>query len=109
MIKIQLTFFQKENKYKPISTLLEVESMDYYTSHKVELQRRALLNIAHQRKTTPKELIDQGYTKIKVREYDIEKIKEQQECQHKVNLIKYIERKRKEKNIKAWQSQTNVL
>lgn len=100
-MKIQLTFFQKENKYKPVSTLLEVESMEYYEQHKAETQRRALLNIAHQRKTTPKELINQGYTKIKVREYDIEKIKEQQEYQHKVNLIKYIERKRKEKNTKA--------
>ena len=109
MIKIQLTFFQKENKYKPISTLLDVESMDYYTSHKVELQKRALLNIAHQRKTTPQELLKQGYTKIKVREYDLEKIKAQQEYQHKVNLIKYIERKRKENEQKAWQSQANVL
>ena len=100
-MKIQVTFFQKENKYKPISIVLDVESMDYYTSHKVELQRRALLNIAHQRKTTPKELINQGYIKIKVREYDKEKIKEQQEHQHKVNLIKYIERKRKENEQKA--------
>ena len=101
MMKIQITFFQKDNKYKPVSTLLEVESMEYYEQHKAETQKRALLNIAHQRKTTPKELIDQGYTKIKVREYDIEKIKAQQEYQHKVNLIKYIERKRKEKNTKA--------
>ena len=100
-MKIQVTFFQKENKYKPISIVLDIESMGYYTSHKVELQRRALLNIAHQRKTTPKELINQGYTKIKVREYDKEKIKEQQEYQHKVNLIKYIERKRKENEQKA--------
>ena len=100
-MKIQVTFFQKENKYKPISIVLDVESMNYYTSHKVELQRRALLNIAHQRKTTPKELINQGYIKIKVREYDKEKIKEQQEYQHKVNLIKYIERKRKENEQKA--------
>lgn len=108
-MKIQVTFFQKENKYKPISIVLDVESMDYYTSHKVELQRRALLNIAHQRKTTPKELINQGYIKIKVREYDKEKIKEQQEYQHKVNLIKYIERKRKENEQKAWQQKPFVI
>ena len=30
MIKIQITLFDKENKYKPISTLIDVESlMDY--------------------------------------------------------------------------------
>lgn len=52
MMKIQITFFQKDNKYKPVSTLLEVESMEYYEQHKAETQRRALLNIAHNRKTT---------------------------------------------------------
>ena len=55
MMKIQITFFQKDNKYKPVSTLLEVESMEYYEQHKAETQRRALLNIAHNRKTTPQE------------------------------------------------------
>ena len=109
MMKIQITFFQKDNKYKPVSTLLEVESMEYYEQHKAETQTRALLNIAHNRKTTPQELLKQGYTKIKVREYDLEKIKAQQEYQHKVNLIKYIERKRKENEQKAWQPKPFVI
>ena len=30
MIKMQLTMFDKEGHYKPISTIVEVESMDYY-------------------------------------------------------------------------------
>lgn len=96
MIKIQVTLFHKENKYKPISTIITVDSMEYYNNHKQEEQKRALLNIAHQRKMEPKEILALGYTKIKVREYDIEKIKEQQEQQYKINLIKYIERKRKD-------------
>ena len=100
-MKIQITLFHKDNKYKPMSTILEVESMEYYEEHKAELQKKAMLNIAHNRKTTPQELLKQGYTKVKVREYDIKKIKAQQEYQHKVNLIKYIERKRKENEQKA--------
>ena len=96
MIKLQITFFQKENKYKPISTILEIDSLKYYENHKAEIQKRALMNIAHNRKTTPNVLIQQGYTKIKTREYNIEEIKKQQEFKHRVNLLKYIDKKRKE-------------
>ncbi len=96
MIKLQVTFFQKENKYKPISTIVEIDSLEYYENNKAEVQKRALLNIAHNRRTTPNNLIQQGYTKIKTREYNIEEIKKQQEFKHRVNLLKYIDKKRKE-------------
>lgn len=96
-MKIQVTLFHNEGKYRPMSTLIEVESMQEYEQHKAEQQKRALMNIAHQRHTTPNDLIKQGFTKVKVREYNIEKIKEQQEFKHKVNLIKYYEKKRKER------------
>lgn len=96
-MKIQVTLYHKDNTYKPMSTLIEVESMEYYEQHKAELQKKALQNIGHQRYLTPSEIISRGFTKVKVREYDTEKIKAQQEYQHKVNLIKYMERKRKEK------------
>lgn len=96
-MKLQVTVFHNEGKYKPMSTILEVESMQEYENNKSEIQKRALLNIGHYRHLTPQEIIKNGYTKIKVREYDLEKIKAQQEQQHKVNLIKYIERKRKER------------
>ena len=96
MIKLQVTFFQKENKYKPISTIVEIDSLEYYNNNKAEVQKRALMNIAHNRKTTPNDLIQQGYTKIKTREYNIEEIKKQQEFKHRVNLLKYIDKKRKE-------------
>lgn len=96
-MKLQVTVFHNEGKYKPMSTLLEVDSMQEYENNKAEMQKRALLNIGHYRHLTPQEIIKNGYTKIKVREYNLEKIKAQQEQQHKINLIKYIERKRKEK------------
>ena len=108
-MKIQITLFHKDNKYKPMSTILEVESMEYYEEHKAELQKKAMLNIGHQRYLTPQEIIKNGFTNVKVREYDIDKIKAQQEFQHKVNLIKYLERKRKEKEQKAWQVKPFVI
>lgn len=96
-MKLQVTLFDKNKHYKPVSTIVEIENMKYYEMHKAEVQKRAMMNIAHQRKMLPQELLKQGYTQVKVREYDIEKIKAQQEQQHRINLIKYIERKRKEK------------
>ena len=96
-MKLQVTFFHNEGKYKPVSTIIEVESIEQYEQHKAQEQKRALMNIAHYRHTTPQDLIKEGYTKVKTREYDIDKIKEQQKFQHKVNLLKYYARKRAEK------------
>ncbi len=96
-MKLQVTFFHNENKYKPMSTILEIENMQEYNDNKAEIQKKALLTIGHYRHQTPQEIIKNGYTKVKIREYDIEKIKAQQEQQHRVNLLKYIERKRKER------------
>ncbi len=93
-----MTVFHKDNKYKPLSTILEVDSMQYYNTHKAEVQRKALANIGHFRHLTPQELIKQGYTKIKTREYDLNKIQEQQELKHRINLIKYVEKQRQNKS-----------
>lgn len=102
-MKLQVTLFDKNKKYKPMSTIVEIESMEYYEQNKGEVQKRALLNIAHQRRTLPQEIMKQGFTQIKVREYNIEKIKEQQEYKHRLNLIKKIAREREEKKTsKEW-------
>lgn len=97
MIELQVTLIQREGKYRPMSTLVKIDSIEYYKEHKKEVQKRAIENICHQRMTDWKTLQKQGYTQVKVREYDREKIKAQQEQQHTLNLLKYIDRKRKEK------------
>lgn len=74
MIKMQLTIFDKEGHYKPISTVVEVESVDYYKENKSKVQSIAIQNICHNRCISFKELQKQGYTVIKAREYDFEKI-----------------------------------
>ena len=96
-MKLQVTFFHNEGKYKPVSTIIEVESIEQYEQHKAQEQKKALMNIAHYKYTTPQDLIREGYTKVKIREYDIDKIKKQQDFQHRVNLLKYYARKRAEK------------
>lgn len=76
MIKMQLTIFDKEGHYKPISTIVEVESVEYYKENKRKVQSIAIQNICHSRCISFKELQKQGYTVIKAREYDKEKIAE---------------------------------
>ena len=100
MIDLQITFFHNENKYKPISTIIKVESLEEYKKDKRKQQIRALENIAHYRKTTPRDLVKQGFTQIKVREYNKQQIQEQKELQHKINLLKKIAREREEKKKK---------
>ena len=73
-MKLQVTLFATNGKYKPISTLINVESMEDYEQNKRKYQEKAILNICHNRRTTWKELQDDSYTKIKVREYDKDKI-----------------------------------
>ena len=87
-IIIQITIFDVTNKYKPISTLIEVESIDYYRQHKEECKRKAYQKICDQRGLTGKELVKMGYRKTAVRNYTL--YKQIQEGRK--------ERKRKEKH-----------
>lgn len=74
VMKLQVTLFATNGKYRPISTIINVESMEDYNEHKREYQKKAILNICHNRRTTWEDLQKDSYTKIKVREYDKDKI-----------------------------------
>lgn len=74
MINLQCTLFSTTGKYKPMSTIVKVESVAYYNAHKLEVQTRAIQNICAQRNTEWWCLKRDGFTKIKVRVYDKEKI-----------------------------------
>jgi hypothetical protein len=73
-MQIQITLFATNGKYRPISTILEIESMKEYCRHKALYQKKAILNICRTRKTTWKILQSYSYTSFKVREYNPEKI-----------------------------------
>lgn len=74
MIKLQVTLFCESGKYKPISTIVNIESMEYYKENKKQVQQKAIENICHKHYTSWNDLKNNGFTKVKVREYDIEKI-----------------------------------
>ena len=48
-IVIQITLFDVTGKYKPISTLIEVESIDYYKEHSKEVKQKAIQKICNKR------------------------------------------------------------
>ncbi len=70
-IIIQITLFDVNGKYKPVSTLLEVESVAWYKEHGKECRQKAIQKICLQRNWTGKELLGFGYKKIKVRNYTL--------------------------------------
>ena len=70
-ITLQVTLFDVTGKYKPISTLIEVESVEYYKEHSKEVKQKAIQKICNQRYLSGKELVKLGYKKIKVRNYTL--------------------------------------
>lgn len=78
-ITLQVTLFDKNNKYKPMSTLINVESIEEYKKNSTKYKMQAVQKICNKRYLTGKELQDMGYSIIKVRNYTLlQKIKEQE-------------------------------
>lgn len=89
-ITLQVTLFDKNNKYKPMSTLINVESIEEYKKNSTKYKMQAVQKICNKRYLTGKELQDMGYSIIKVRNYTLlQKIKEQEK-------EKKIDKKKKE-------------
>ena len=70
-ITLQFTLFDSTGKYKPISTLIKVESIKWFKEHYEECKMKAIQQICNQRRLSGKELAKLGYTKLKVRNYDL--------------------------------------
>lgn len=68
---IQITLFDVNNKYKPVSTIIEVESVDWFREHVKECKLTAIKKICLQRGWTGKQLLELGYKKIKARNYTL--------------------------------------
>lgn len=70
-ITLQITLFDSTGKYKPLSTLINVESVEYFKAHSTEIKTQAIQKICNQRYLSGKELAKLGYTTIKVRNYTL--------------------------------------
>lgn len=73
MITLQVTLFDVKNEFKPISTLIEVESVEEYKKNPTFYKMKAVQKICNKRYISGKELQKMGYTRIKVRNYTLYK------------------------------------
>lgn len=73
MITLQVTLFDVKNEFKPISTLIEVESVEEYKKNPTFYKMKAVQKICNKRYLSGKELQKMGYTRIKVRNYTLYK------------------------------------
>ena len=70
-VTLQITLFDKEGRYKPVSTLIKVKSVKWYKENKSEVHQQALTKICQKRGWTSEDLKRFGYTTLKVRNYDL--------------------------------------
>ena len=70
-ILIQITLFDVNNKYKPISTLVKIPNIQYYREHEDEVKRQGYQQICNQKYLTGKELLNLGYKRVKIRNYTL--------------------------------------
>ena len=70
-VTLQFTLFDTTGKYRPISTLVKVESLKWFREHEQETKIKAIQQICNQRRLSGKELVKLGYTKLKVRNYTL--------------------------------------
>lgn len=98
MITLQVTIFNKENVYRPISTTLQVEDVQYYKNNKAKVHKDAITKICAKRYTTPQQLAKDGFNQIKVRVYSPEGKSSNAEKVAKLQEIMQQRQKRKELN-----------
>lgn len=70
-VTLQFTLFDTTGKYRPISTLVKVASIKWFREHEQEVKIKAIQQICNQRRLSGKELAKLGYTRLKVRNYDL--------------------------------------
>jgi hypothetical protein len=97
-MQYQVTLMCDNGKYKPVSTIVEMDTKDVST-----IKTKGIQKICAQRYWTKLNLKQYGYTKVKIRAYDKEKIdKENAERYNKIKEEKYAsgEWKRPKKEVK---------
>ena len=77
-MKYQITLFCKTGKYKPVSCIIEKNDRD----DKNKLLQRGLTKISISRGWSKDEMKRLGYTAVKIREYDPEKIKAEADARY---------------------------
>lgn len=82
MVTMQFTLFSTTGKYKPMSTLMQVESLQHYQENKRQYLRRAVAKIGAERKMPGWCIKEYGYTQMKARVYDKDKIEQDKKARY---------------------------
>ena len=90
----QITLTSTSGKYKPVSCIVKKDSKEVLEKGRdvfiKELQQQGIIKICQKRLWNNSDLKKYGYTKVKVREYDKEKIaKENAERYERIKEEKY--------------------
>ena len=90
----QVTLSSTSGKYKPVSCIVKKDNKEVITKGREvfikELQQQGIIKICQKRLWNNSDLKKYGYTKVKVREYDKEKIaKENAERYERIKEEKY--------------------
>ena len=72
-MQIQITLMSTGG-YRPLSTLIDCESWQEYQAHKAQYQEKAIIELCAKRHMTMRDLRKYGYTELRARLYDKEKI-----------------------------------
>ena len=72
-MQVQITLIS-ESGYKPLSTLIDCESWEEYQANKIAYQQKAVTYMLAKRHMTVRDLRKYGYTEIRARVYDKERI-----------------------------------
>ncbi len=91
MVTLQVTLFDSKGHYRPMSALVDVESLEEYKKNPTFYKMKAIQKICNQRYLSGKELQELGYDTIKVRNYTLYKKtidNKRKECYNKDNKEK---------------------
>lgn len=97
MIKMQVTLFDKDNKYRPLSTLIDVESIEEFQENKKQYLKKAIEKIAAKKYLSISELKKQGFTLLKTREYTAERIERDKKKNELKKLYQAFKQRQQEK------------
>lgn len=71
-MRIQVTLYDKKNRYRPVSTLVKVPDLEYFKTHREEVKNNGVKKIMMIRGWTKRELITYNYLTCKMRVYSEE-------------------------------------
>ena len=74
-MKIQMTLYCENGTHKPMSTLVEVESLEEFKNNLDKYKHKAISKISAQRYMSGGAILKNGYTKMKWRIYNPEERK----------------------------------